>query len=464
MPWYDLLDSEIIYVPQLCLIGLLAILTLFFVTKNRMQLWPYLVIAAVGTGGIMIKSLSYADEVLVGCIVISFGFRYLMGKERINGILHFTSKVDAWHFIFFNILMFYLAIESVRGYLVLDSSRKLLWVIFYVMLGLLSVILTQHRNAEIPVRKLSFVVGWTALVYFSGLVGYGLYTETFRGFSRWYLQKVELMSSAQFMFPAAITAPSMIVLLSDKKASARWLGLGVLLALTSAALYYDSRVAILTLAFSLLVSWKIAGVGRTLLIILVFVISMGTLIRFSDVYKGDWEHFEYNMLGVSNALFTSEEKQNTMDLDRLIYMKVALPAITDSPIHLLFGHGMRTHSTVIVPYVRDLFSIYLPHRATDIHDRIGTEGFTATVVDTGLVGLFLLLANFFFVAWKIITGNSGSYKVIMLLILAAFFGWLFVINLSDFVLFYLGIMPAGIIEQQARSEKKLAKRQAIIEG
>jgi hypothetical protein len=82
-------------------------------------------------------------------------------------------------------------------------------------------------------------------------------------------------------------------------------------------------------------------------------------------------------------------------------------------------------------------------------------GFTALLVETGIVGLGLLMINFFLAGLEIIFFRPKGMKLMLLYCLALAFAWILITDPFDIVLFYLIIMPAGLFYQLAAVENTL---------
>jgi hypothetical protein len=351
--------------------------------------------------------------------------------------------------------MFYLIVQSVRGILVLNSPRKGLWIIFFVMLGIISGMI-QSGKYPVPSReKLSHIIASCGLGYFTFIILYGFFTETVRGISRWYLQTTEFGSSAQLMFPVAIVIPVALSLLRERSFRWRWIAWGTLTSCVVAAFYYDSRVALLVIAAFLVLSLGRIGIRRFVLVVVLVFGLVIILVKSSDVYRGDFEHLAVNLTTVG-ARFLGYEVGGRGDMDRIIHIKVAFASIGDNLNHVLFGYGWRTHSTVIAPMFYELIAEYLPHRIGETREMVGTEGFTALVVDSGILGLLLVVVNFILVGRTIFRARKNPNRLLLGFSLISIFLWLFVINLLDNTLFYLAIMPQGILVQLSRQNSTLS--------
>ncbi len=459
MQFYFLKSSEIVYLPQLMIIVLFGCFLIWAGAAKRKLFWPSLIIVTLTTSGLMIFRLSWVDEILTGCLVLGVLIRMFLEdntrtidtqKEKpktSDRLIHFHR----WIFFLFVIYMIF---QSIRGAIVLESYRKFIWMPFFLTLGLLSIIISQKKFPVPSVRKIALIISSASLAYFSLLIGYGLFTEIFRGIERWYLQTAELGSSAQFMFPIAILMPAFFILAKDKNSFYRRLGWISFITALAAAVYYDSRVSLLTIAAFMIIS--IVKIGFKKFVFFLILCSSFTflLVQFSDVYKGDFRYFLENVFSAGDALY-KKELSVARDVDRFMYIKIAFVSINGNLEHFFLGYGLRSHSTVIAPYVYQFVSQYYPDRLAEIDEKgkIGTEAFTAFAVDTGIIGLSLLFLNFIFTTFIIFVKKSNPQRFSLLLSVFIVFMWLFVINLQDNTLFYFLIMPNGLLVQLSNYKK-----------
>lgn len=66
-------------------------------------------------------------------------------------------------------------------------------------------------------------------------------------------------------------------------------------------------------------------------------------------------------------------------------------------------------------------------------------------MESGLVGLFLLVLNFALFGVRLIRNVERELALLLCLSLVVTFLWMTVINLVDIMLFYFAIMPSGLI-------------------
>ncbi len=210
----------------------LAIWTLVIVTgivvlgvvalKPRL-LWPILIMATVGTAGIMVGGkYTFLDEYLTGCVLFG-GFLAVsvravhLRKEREN----VWGQFHKWVFL---LMIGYMIVQSLQGLLVLESLRKIRWVVYYGMLGI-TVFVISNKGFPVPSRrKISLIVSGSVLVYLVSYLLHGLLTETLRGISRFEVQPGEWSTTAYALFPLVIAIPSAIFLFEDRNYTYRLVG------------------------------------------------------------------------------------------------------------------------------------------------------------------------------------------------------------------------------------------------
>ena len=144
------------------------------------------------------------------------------------------------------------------------------------------------------------------------------------------------------------------------------------------------------------------------------------------------------------------------DVSRYVQFKAGFMTITDNLALFLFGGGVYSHRFLIIPHIEYLYARYLPEQSFLIpgsRDDTGsgltifrTTGFTALLIDSGMIGMILFTANFMLVAWKLLKGKSPNRNTLLVVLLMAY-AWLISNNIVDMMMLYLLIMPRGLIEQ-----------------
>ncbi len=415
------------------------------------RFWPLLIIVTVGTAGIMVGGkYTFLDEYLTACILfggflaLSLGAVHLR-KEREN----IWEQFHKWVFL---LMVGYMIVQSLQGLMVLESLRKIRWVVYYGMLGI-TAFMVSNKGFPVPSRrKVSLIVSGSALVYLISYLLHGLLTETLRGISRFEVQPGEWSTTAYALFPLVIAIPSAIFLFGDRDYKYRLVGWATLIAGILAAFYYYSRTSWLVIFAFLFIALFKLGLRKVLLLLLCFLLVFG--LYFGTGNRGELTRRANSFLGELSRSAQSIrfwDVSSRTDIDRKVHLQVGFISVAENWKTFLFGYGFRTHGIVISPYLKRLYEDHgLPQLAAKVKDDEGTEGFTALLVDTGWVGMLLLGMNFLFVAHKILIQKKNPNRIILLLSLFFAFLWLPVINMVDIMLFYLLIMPGGLLVQLSR--------------
>jgi len=411
--------------------------------------WPMLIIVTVGTAGIMVGGqYTFLDEYLTGCILFGSLLAILVGR-----ITLYKTRKGAWdqlHQWIFFLMVIYMIVQAFRGLIVLESLRKIRWVIYYGMLGILSFVISQKGFPVPNVRKLSLMISGSGLAYLILYLAHGIFTEVVRGISRFDVQPGEWSTSAYALFFLSIGIPSAIFLIKDRSYRYRRVGWVVLVAATLASFYYYSRVSLLVvLAFSFVLLFKL-GIRKVIFIIFSVLVIFSLYSVIGNVTRRPMTRandvFRETLRSTQSIRFWDDSSKT--DVDRKVHVLAGFSAVTENWRSFLFGYGFRTHGVMISPHLKRLYKAKrLPHLARRVRDDESTEGFTALLVDTGLIGMLLLGMNFLFVAHKIFVQKRNPHRTILLLSLLFTFLWLPVINMIDIMLFYLTIMPNGLLVQ-----------------
>lgn len=433
---------------QFVIYGIIGIILMGVVATKPKYFWPILVIVSVGTVGMMVGGrYTFLDEYLIGCILFGSLLAISMGTLTFR-----KSRENTWdhlHKWVFLLMIIYMIVQSLRGLIVLESLRKIRWIVYYGMLG---IIMFMISNKGFPVpsnRKISLIVSSTILGYLIFYIAYGLFSEIVNGISRWNLQCTEWGSTAYSFFPLVIAIPAAIFLLKDRNRVYQRVGLATLITVALAAFYYNSRVSWLVIFGFLVVSLFKLGVRKVTLIIFSFLVIFSLYFGTSDrIELGKEASSFFGELSRTIQGINFWDASAKTDILRKTHLKVGFINIMENWKTLLFGHGFRVHGFVIGPDLRKIYAQYnYPQFAARVGDTVSTEGFTALLVDTGLVGMMLLVINFLLVARKIFVQKRNPNKNILLLSLIFAFLWLTVINMVDIMLFYFLIMPKGLLVQ-----------------
>lgn len=393
----------------------------------------------------MVLENTYLDEFFAGCLLFGIFLAIMVGPDTSRKIPSTTlSRLSELVFI---LMVVYMLVECLRGLLVLGGLQKTRWIIFYLMIGALSFVLS-FNNFPVPSgRKIALIVTGSTLCYLGIYVGHGLISEIIFGVKRYDLQLVYWGTSAYALFPIAVGVPSALLLLKDKNPLFRSIGYGTLFIAIFAAFYYDSRVCLLAIPvflIALIPSYSFRKLFSFFLVF-IFVVIIGASFFLPSYYR-DSANWKRDFWGFTDTI--NNPRKSNVDIDRLFMLQSAFQSIGENWKTCLFGYGFRSYGFIIAPKMRELYAQNNnPEMARKVKEDVGAETFTALVVDTGIVGLFLLVINFLLIGLRILFQKGNPNRLILMSSLLIIFFWSSVIYYLDIILFYFAIMPSGLLIQ-----------------
>jgi len=371
----------------------------------------------------------------------------------------FMVHVQKTHVILWLSLVFYLIIQTLRSwYLVYDYPIQLIrWLVLFVLLIPLYFIL--KNESEKPYKNLPLFIVCCSVAYASVYLGQGLLCE-FNHVSRFADQGNFVAGSSYAVLPFLLTIPAVMLLISSPSAKIKALVISCVVLMVSTSFYYDSRVLGYTLLGFMGLSWFVLPWRKALLfclscsitfIILVLYVSImrsidGTILSNSIMLFGNKIDLSYinayiNLYDDTLPKVLTGIAQSS-DADRISHIIAPVNAITVNPITALFGYGTYQHHLVLQPFVqsvadsRDLHAI--------ISSFVRTTGFGAFVADYGIIGSILLLGNVACSGLSLLLQHT-KFSVVLFFVLAIGVGWLIISNILDNMLFWLLLVPFGIL-------------------
>jgi len=472
-----------------------GIILLWVVYQKPKYFYPLLIFTTITTGGLMIPTavnfkgytLSYcfADEYILICLLIGAIFAILsrkvpLLKEKTNLLMRIYIRI-------FILMCIYMIIQAIRGIIVWHDLRIIRWVIYYLILALLSFILSTRDFFVPSVKKILLYIFLSSFIYFILYLGHGFLFEILGKTSRFSLdvQGNFWSGSSYAVFPIVIAFLAVIFLINSQN---YYKNLGWILWIIAIfiILYYDSRMGFWTVFAFIIFSISANRFRKTILLLLfylvIFVFYYGQYYYLSKINKYSYvklrltEHLvnvinfggnKVNLDKLGNALFLKKIQDNKsnifniwfiepnkFDLDRTLNIQAAFMAVQEKPETFLFGYGIHSSHYIMVPYLKQLYSKYISW--AKMPKIVWTMGFPALLVDTGWIGILFLLFCFFLCAYGIFNHTKWkfkTYRYILLLSLGIIFLWQFVTNILDFILFYFLIMPDGLIMQLAKNKQ-----------
>jgi len=425
------------------------------VLKRPSLFWPMLIIANMIGNGPRTFGYVFLDEYYTLCILIGALIRIAVqrGPAEKRNILSGEKAV-------FILWALYMTVHSMIGMIVLHDIRIMRWLIFFTMLALLMVLVRRKDFAPPSFRQISILILFGAFMNFSLYLAQGLYFEKILKmgtYGRFENQDYFWSGSAYAMFPILLGLPAALFLIRDHSRRVRiWAWLTIFLSLVT-SYYFQSRVGFGAIVLFLVLGYRQIGFKRFsvafLLFLLVFFVSSKRPFQEAGYYVSQ-------LIDSTQVLTNSSDNSNKF---RNLMLKASVLTAADNWITLFTGSGFYTHRYLIVPHMRELQNKFvqkeyirtslLGRRGKPLSTEIGTiyrtSTFPALLIDTGLFGLILFSANFLLLGRKILS-RKEKQKWIFLMVLFLSYMWMFVVNITDIILFYLILMPGGLLDLWSR--------------
>lgn len=446
LSWINLLEWDTL---AFILIGVVLMVLVF---KKPNLFWPSLIVICIIGIGPRIKGYFFIDELYAFFLIIGALLRILIRKTTFKGIAD-------QHKIIFNLWIIYMIFESFIGIIVNEDLRIFRWVIFFIIIGILSLILL-HGSDEFPMpkpNKLAWIILVTTTIYYCIYLGQGMYFELILDvgeYGRFLSQDNFWSGSAYAVFPTLIAMPSALIIIINKSKFGKVYGYLSICLMMFISYYYDSRISWIVIFGCLLTSIRFFNIKQIVGISLITSIFLFTLYGEKISYLFD------DLFEVTQS-FNNPNKSN---IGRNLATQAGIEAWTRSPLTFIIGDGMYSHKKTAIPFAENLYSKYMPpddfHIPGSRDESAGgmtswnTTSFVGLLVDTGIIGIFIFVLIFFFVISKLLKRNplNSSNLIFMSLMVLP---WTLVNNITDILLLYLIIMPRGLAE--ALSINKIEK-------
>lgn len=419
---------------------------------EKYGIWAVLMPPIIMFSGLFVGGYAIIDEIVL-VLAILICMKYVKRDDT-----HDTT-LSVIHKTVFNMLILYFLFEAVRGAIVYyyedgfaEALRKVRWIIMFASIGIFSNIV-YHMKIDRVGNKIIMNTLFAGIAYFIFYIAYGAISQLVFGINRYQMQFAQSGSifaiwttTAYAMYPIVAVLPAVYVCLKQLDKKYHKYGYLALLAIFFAALYYDSRSGLIVSVFFsvlLLISMR---KDRALYVL---IISLVALVIYISINPAETFYNMLDDLASSGGSLWSFGSDYTVkkDLDRTIQIVASLNSISESAPSFLFGYGYAVSGKIIGLHFYDLAIAYQNYKFGGNFSNFGTEFIPAILVDGGVVGFLLLLANIGLSMLVIARSKNSRNKLIMIVMICVAFLWGFVINIHDAVLFYCIIMPRGIMFQ-----------------
>ena len=420
---------------------------------------PQLQSALIATGsvvgcGLFIGQLTIFDEVIVAVVVGGILLRVaLTAHPRTYTRRLARSTSEKWHYLLYSALVGYFILQSVRGAMEFGEPRKLRWVVFFMLIGVVALISYRSEvwNSARRHLTLALTVGWIG--YLALYIGWGVSAEVLRDVGRFSIQPGEWGTPSYSLSPLIVAVPAALLVLRDEKGGYRVLGAFALTLTVVAVFYYDARVGLLALMTFAAIAGMVSRKATAVIFSSVAIIA-AISINFLWNESRDLQFFLRDTFESGSALIASpDERSLNRDYDRVAHIELALTSIDGGVMPFLFGYGYRTSGDHIGGQLDDILESYGRTRG-GTSDNVATEAFTALVLETGVVGVALVVANLGISVLRVWRGTKDRIRIVILCSGSLLLGWTVVINFLDAIWLFLAIAPMGIFVQMGMPDRE----------
>lgn len=433
--------------------ALLAVALALFIAARPRWFWPMLIVAGIVGCGPRIGGYFFLDEIISSAVVLGALLRLAGARTKRTGNYSHAKNV---HCTWFYVWIVFMIMESIFGVIYNEDLRIIRWILFYTMLGVIAWII-NNRDYEFPFpsfEAVSVTIVSTTLLLYVAYLAQGMYFESILGLhGRFLSQDMVWAGSAYAVYPTLLAAPAALLLTNNYSRRIRALAWAAIAMIMVIALYYDSRISWLVIIGTFFAGLHRLKLRNMVLVVSIFLVSFA--LYMPDPLK--------NVVGFGQGILESVQalwNPSESDVTRNLQLQVGFLRIADNPKTFLIGDGVYSHRFTAIPHMDALYSEYLQYTGFSIPgsrddsrgmDIFRTVGFTAMLIDTGVIGMFLFILNWLFVGKKVLK-SAVSNKALFLAIITMSFMWLLSNNITDITLFYLLIMPKGLIERWSQCE------------
>jgi hypothetical protein len=437
-------------------------IAIFFITIIKPDKFWLLMTASIITGsGLEFKGYPIIDEYLVSILFFGLFIRFIFVDKR-EFLINNKSSLT-FHQTIFYILIAYLILQSVRGMFLLEDIRMVRWIVFFITLGLIS-FLSSNNKYIVYKKQAIIVVFYSSFMYFLLYWYLGYFVSQYSDINRWVLQGTLWTGTSAMLVPLIlylVSAISYIETVSSKKSI--FIVLISFVVVYYCVLFYESRSSEFLILGSLAcyMFFNLFKVRKLFLIIsiLLFVLygfvysyyvgsfekASARLVKFIPY---NVETYEFELPKVIHLASGRRDGSNQLstknsDIDRVLHHTSAFNTMKDANfLTQIFGYGWykgaRYEMNDEILILRQAYG--LPTEFVTNGKPVQPTGAVAIFVDTGFLGIFLVLLN---ILWTIISiqRSKDTNKYTISVIYSTSVLVFFVGNTTPLLLVWLLMMP-----------------------
>jgi hypothetical protein len=444
------------------LLILVALPVMLWVALRPHVFWPALIVSAIVGVGPRVKGYPLLDEVLIFA-ALGGALLHLVLRPQVSGPI-VVKSTDRFLFMAWIV---YMIAQSIVGIFATDDPRVMRWVLLYAGLGLLFLVVNFRRQFfPFPsVATVCALIMWSTVVSYVAYLGQGMYSDyTLGQYGRFLSQDMVWVGSAVAVFPTIIAIPAALLALREGTIRASVLAWITIVLSIAVAFFFQSRISWFVMAAFAPVAWRVVAprqvAAAAVLVVVMFAVFVPNPLKNAG-------GFTMELVQTSQALWAPSNS----DVGRTLQLKAGVLTILRDPQTFFFGTGVYGHRFAIIPTIVGLFDEFLPAQDFAIAGArndtglglqiFRTTGFTALLIDTGVIGISLFTALFVLCAWRVLSSRSAAKYVLTIPLLVAFF-WLLSNNILDVMLMYLMLMPGGLLHRLAEQTERDGERAAAM--
>lgn len=412
-------------------------------TRPR-RLWSLVIAAGVLASGLVIEGASFIDEMLVGAAMVAVLLRPPTASRP--DTLGSALLPHRSHLPLFLVTCGYMGGQSLRGLASTHDLPKIRWVLFFLLVAMLAVGLARRRPPLPSRREAAVLLCGSGLAYFVTYVAVGLMNEVFLGGSKYDIQNASWGGTTYAAFAVIVVIPAAVLLLRDRSPRARRLAWVTLALITFQAFYYDSRASWVALIVFIVAAAPVIGVRRTAVFAGTFAAGLWIALTFFFP-----SYYDIGVFGgiLVKPLQVAGGRADSIDFGnfgRKAHTQIGLEILSSEPDLLLAGTGFRASSPIVgAALVRYYGEHGFGRFANSVAGQESTVGASTLLIETGVIGFGLYLANFVMVARAILRRERTRYRYTLLASLGLAGFWMLITNPMDILVLHLMIMPSGLL-------------------
>ena len=432
---------------------------------NFLRLFLFSIIIGIGP---KIYGYPLIDEYWLVMLLFGLSIRKMMIGNVVIDRLE-KKKYNLHEKIFIFLTLYYL-FQCFRGGIWLEDLRMLRWIIFFIIIGVTFLFLSNYKK-NIDAEYVTKFTIYACTIYFFLYFLSGYSYELFTGKSKNDLQHTYIAGTSVANFVSIIYVIALIIYnqrnnktISNINNANIFIFFSFII-VTFVVVYYDSRSGIFTILGALSLNYLFQILNRNKKGIFQFFL----IIFFITSYQIWATNYSENrsiqdFLPVDSELNLvipqSLAEQNVgSGRARLLEPKVAVNFITEDVIHALFGYGWYMSRFELVEPIDNMRKREQLKRLK--MERLGSlqtnayqaSSAVAILVDTGFIGVFLYLLNLLLGFRSILKSQNNSKYVVSILYITIIL-WTLVGTLSPVLLIYFWVMPKNPILLMLEQKKE----------